>query len=107
MNMLHWPDSITKAKAIRRATTNSIKTGISIFAEIKPHKKVSLFGRYDEFDPNDDADDDENTRYIVGAAYHIDKQHKNMVILDYDTVDYEQKDKTDDKRIQLTLQVAL
>ena len=30
-----------------------------------------------------------------------------MVILDYDTVDYEQKDKTDDKRIQLTLQVAL
>jgi hypothetical protein len=83
------------------------KDGYSIFAEVKPLDKFSIIGRYDRFDPNDDADDDENTRYIIGAAYHIDKRHKNMVILDYDTVDYEQKDKTDDKRIQLTLQVAL
>jgi hypothetical protein len=83
------------------------KDGYSIFAEVKPLDKFSIIGRYDRFDPNDDADDDENTRYIVGAAYHIDKQHKNMVILDYDTVDYEQKGKSDDKRIQLTLQVAL
>jgi hypothetical protein len=83
------------------------KDGYSIFAEVKPLDKFSIIGRYDQFDPNDDADDDENTRYIIGAAYHIDKRHKNMVILDYDTVDYEQKDKTDDKRIQLTLQVAL
>jgi len=83
------------------------KDGYSIFAEIKPHKKFSIIGRYDEFDPNDDADDDENTRYIIGAAYHIDKQHKNMVVLDYDTVDYEDSSKDDDKRIQLTLQVAL
>ena len=83
------------------------KDGYSIFAEVKPLDKFSIIGRYDRFDPNDDVDDDENTRYIIGAAYHIDKRHKNMVILDYDTVDYEQKDKTDDKRIQLTLQVAL
>jgi hypothetical protein len=83
------------------------KDGYSVFAEVKPLDKFSIIGRYDRFDPNDDADDDENTRYIIGAAYHIDKRHKNMVILDYDTVDYEQKDKTDDKRIQLTLQVAL
>jgi len=83
------------------------KDGYSIFAEAKPHKKFSIIGRYDKFDPNTDSDDDENTRYIIGAAYHIDKQHKNMVVLDYDHVDYEQKGKTDDKRIQLTLQVAL
>jgi hypothetical protein len=81
--------------------------GYSIFAELKPLKKFSIIGRYDKFDPNDDKDDDENSRYIIGAAYHIDKQHKNMVLLDYDHVDYEQKGKTDDKRIQLTLQVAL
>ena len=96
-----------EGKGNQKGDDENDKDGYSIFAEVKPHKKVSLFGRYDEFDPNDDADDDENTRYIVGAAYHIDKRHKNMVILDYDTVDYEQKDKTDDKRIQLTLQVAL
>jgi len=83
------------------------KDGYSLYTEIKPHKKFSIIGRYDKFDPNDDQDDDENTRYIIGAAYHIDKQHKNMVLLDYDHMDYEQKGKTDDKRVQLTLQVAL
>ena len=83
------------------------KDGYSIFAEIKPHKKFSIIGRYDKFDPNTDKDDDENSRYIAGVAYHIDKQHKNMVLLDYDTVDYKQSGKSDDKRIQLTLQVAL
>ena len=41
------------------------------------------------------------------VAYYLDKPHKNMVLLDYDTVNYKQSDKKDDKRIQLTLQVAL
>ncbi len=83
------------------------KDGYSVFAEIKPMKQFSVFGRYDKFDPNTDADDDDNSRYIVGAAYHLDKPHKNMIVLDYDTVNYKQSDKKDDKRIQLTLQVAL
>jgi hypothetical protein len=83
------------------------KDGYSIFAELKPHKKFSVIGRYDYFDPDDDADDDENTRYILGLAYHLDKPHKNMIVLDYDAVDYEDSGKEDDKRIQLTLQIAL
>lgn len=83
------------------------KKGYSFFAEIKPDKKFSIIGRYDRFDPNIDADDNGNSRYIVGAAYHLDKQHKNMIVLDYDTVNYEQSGKKDDKRVQLTLQVAL
>jgi len=83
------------------------KDGYSFFAELKPNNKFSVIGRYDYFDPNDDKKDDENTRYIVGVAYHIDKQHKNMVLVDYDTVDYKQSGKTNDKRVQLTLQVAL
>jgi len=83
------------------------KDGYSIFAEIKPIEKFSIIGRYDKFDPNDDADNDESDRYIVGAAYHLDKLHKNMILLDYDTVNYEDPGKKDDKRIQLTLQVAL
>jgi len=29
-----------------------------------------------------------------------------MVLLDYDTVNYKQPGKTDDKRVQLTLQLA-
>jgi hypothetical protein len=83
------------------------RDGYSVFGEIKPMKQFSVFGRYDKFDPNSDADDDDNSRYIVGAAYHLDKLHKNMVVLDYDTVNYEDSAKKDDKRIQLTLQVAL
>jgi hypothetical protein len=82
------------------------KDGYSFFAELKPHKKFSIIGRYDYFDLNDDKKDDENTRYIAGIAYHIDKQHKNMVLLDYDHVNYKQANKTDDKRVQLTLQVS-
>ncbi len=94
-------------KGNQKGDDENDKDGYSFYTEIKPHKKFSIIGRYDKFDPNDDKGDDENSRYIIGAAYHIDKQHKNMVILDYDHVDYEQKGKTDDKRIQLTLQVAL
>jgi hypothetical protein len=83
------------------------KDGYSIFTEIKPMNKFSIIGRYDKFDPNTDVDDDDNTRYIIGAAYHLDKLHKNMILLDYDSVNYEDSSKEDDKRIQLTLQVAL
>jgi polyhydroxyalkanoate synthesis regulator phasin len=83
------------------------KDGYSFFAEVKPTDKLSIIGRYDRFDPNTDADNDENTRYIAGIAYHFYKQHKNMVLLDYDHVDYKDPLKKDDKRIQLTLQVAL
>jgi polyhydroxyalkanoate synthesis regulator phasin len=83
------------------------KDGYSFFAEVKPTDKVSIIGRYDKFDQNTDADNDENTRYIAGIAYHFYKQHKNMVLLDYDHVSYQDPSKQDDKRIQLTLQVAL
>lgn len=82
------------------------KRGYSFFTELKPHKKFSVIGRFDHFDPNKDVKDDENNRYIAGIAYHIDKQHKNMVLLDYDTADYKQAGKSDDKRVQATLQVA-
>ncbi len=83
------------------------KDGYSFFGEIKPIKTLSIIGRYDYFDPNDNVKNDENERYIAGIAYHFHKQHKNMVLLDYDHVDYKDSSKKDDKRIQLTLQVAL
>lgn len=94
-------------KGNQKGNDEKDKKGHSIFAELKPHKKFSIFGRYDRFDPDTDTGGDENTRYIAGVAYHLDKQHKNMIVLDYDHVDYEQKNKSDDKRVQLTLQVAL
>jgi hypothetical protein len=94
-------------KGNQKGDDENEKDGYSIFAEVKPHKKFAIIGRYDRFDPNTDADDDENSRYIVGLAYHLDKPHKNMIVLDYDTVNYENSSKDDDKRVQVTLQVAL
>ncbi|MEW6571499.1 MAG: hypothetical protein AB1390_10045 [Nitrospirota bacterium] len=96
-----------QGKGYQKGDDENDKDGYSVFAELKPHKKFSVIGRYDFFDPNDDADDDENRRYIAGIAYHLHKQHNNMIVLDYDHVDYENPNLEDDKRIQLTLQVAL
>lgn len=94
-------------KGNQKGTDEYDKDGYSFFAEIKPNKTFSIIGRYDFFDPNDDVKDNENKRYIAGVVYHLHKQHKNMVVLDYDTVDFKDPTKKDDKRIQLTLQVAL
>jgi hypothetical protein len=85
------------------------KRGYSVFTELKPIKKVSLIGRFDHFDPHKNVSNDtsgENNRYIGGIAYHIDKQHNNMILLDYDTVEYKQPGKTHDERVQLTWQIA-
>ena len=94
-------------KGNQKGDDTNKRDGYSFFAELKPVKKFSVIGRYDYFNPNKYQQDDENRRYIAGVAYHLDKQHKNMILLDYDTVDYRQPDKSNDKRIQLTLQVAL
>jgi hypothetical protein len=101
-------------KGNQKGDDENKKDGYSFFTELKLHNmfkdllnRFSIIGRYDRFDPNTDAADDENSRYIAGVAYYLDKPHKNMVLLDYDTVDYKEPGKSDDKRIQLTLQVAL
>jgi hypothetical protein len=89
------------------------RLGYSVFGEAKlfniikdPINRFSVIGRFDHFDPNTDAPRDHNDRYIAGVAYYLDKPHQSMVLVDYDTVDYKQPDKSRDKRLQLTLQVA-
>lgn len=101
-------------KGQQNGANETEKDGYSFFTELKlynmfkdPVNRFSVIGRYDHFDPDTNNKDDENTRYIAGLAYYLDKPHKNMILLDYDTVDYKQAGKKDDKRIQLTLQVAL
>jgi hypothetical protein len=101
-------------KGQQNGSNETEKKGYSFFTELKLYNmikdsinKFSVIGRYDHFDPDKDTNNDENNRYIAGVAYYLDKPHKNMVLLDYDTVNYKQSDKKDDKRIQLTLQVAL
>jgi polyhydroxyalkanoate synthesis regulator phasin len=93
-------------KGNQSGSDDNNKRGYSAFAELKPVKKFSIIGRFDHFDPNKDVSNDDNNRYIAGVAYHIDRQHNNMVLLDYDTVDYKQPGKAHDDRVQLTWQVA-
>jgi hypothetical protein len=98
-----------KGKGSQSGSDANNKEGYSFFTEIKPMKKFSIIGRYDYFDPNLDVKQDQNKRYIVGVAYHLDKpfnKFNNMVLLDYDVVNYNQSGKRNDGRIQLTLQVA-
>jgi len=101
-------------KGQQNGSDETEKKGYSFFTEVKLYNmikdsinKFSVIGRYDHFDPDKDTSDNENNRFVAGLAYYLDKPHKNMVLLDYDTVNYKQSDKKDDKRIQLTLQVAL
>jgi len=101
-------------KGQQNGANETEKDGYSFFTELKlynmfkdPMNRFSVIGRYDHFDPDTNNKDGENTRYIAGLAYYLDKPHKNMVLLDYDTVDYKQHGRSDDKRIQLTLQVVL
>jgi polyhydroxyalkanoate synthesis regulator phasin len=88
------------------------KNGYSFFTELKlynmikdPINRFSVIGRFDHFDPDTHASDNSNNRYIAGVGYYLDKPHKNMILVDYDTVNYEQPGKSNDRRVQLTLQV--
>jgi len=103
-----------KGRGEQAGTDAFKKDGYSFFTELKLYNmfkdsfnRFSIIGRYDHFDPNRDQEDANNNRYIAGLAYYLDKPHKNMFLLDYDHVDYKQPGKSDDKRVQFTLQVAL
>ena len=98
-----------RGKGNQSGSDENEKKGRSFFTEIKPMKQFSVIGRYDYFDPNKDVKNDENNRYIVGAAYHLDKPYNkfnNMVLLDYDTANYKEKGRKNDNRVQMTLQVS-
>ena len=95
--------------------------GYSIFGNLKLpilENKLSLFGRYDHFDQDDDeviAGDAVYDMYIGGLAYDIYKG--NLFLLTYETTDYGRdagkKGKIpvpdnnlgDDQKVQVVLQV--
>jgi len=101
-------------KGQQNGSNETKKDGYSFFTELKlydmfkdPINRFSVIGRFDHFNPDKTVKDDENNRYIAGLAYYLDKPHKNMILVDYDQVDYKDSSKKDDHRVQMTLQVAL
>jgi len=83
-------------------TSNSIQ-GMSLFGEGKLGSNWRVIGRFDSFDENTDVDDDEHTRIIVGAGY--DFGHHNILIADYQIIDYAASDIDNDTRLQVTMQI--
>lgn len=80
------------------------QNGYSIFGEVKiANKKASIIGRYDFFDPDTTTANNENSRIILGYAWHLDNH--NTILIDYDKVSYEESGKSDDNRTQVTMQV--
>lgn len=49
------------------------ENGFSVFGAVKAADKVKLFGRFDNYDPNTDVDDDGNSLIIAGLDFTADK----------------------------------
>jgi len=80
------------------------KSGYSAFAELRfPENNFSLIGRYDRFDFNTKLNDDEQTRIIIGFAYHLSGH--NTILIDYDFVQFDQKNRNNDPRFQVTMEM--
>jgi hypothetical protein len=77
--------------------------GFSAFAEAKLGENWRIIGRFDNFDPNTDMDDDEYSRIIAGVGY--DFGGHNILILDLDNKMYEAEGKDNETKIKLTMQV--
>lgn len=78
--------------------------GYSVFGELKlPELKSSVIGRWDHYDPNDDIDDDENDRVIVGYAYHLPMH--SMILVDVEHLSFSDDDMESDWRFQTTVQI--
>ena len=79
-------------------------TGFSLFAEAKPTQNWRVIGRYDYFDKEDpNADKTAETRIIGGIGY--DFGHKNILIFDYEVLNYEADLPKNDNRFQMTMQI--
>ncbi|TAN61382.1 hypothetical protein EPN18_06775 [bacterium] len=93
-------------------STPKRKDGYSFFGKITApmYDKVSLFGRYDVFDPNKDVRKDRLKTVIAGASYKI--YGENYLVAAFEKTSYEHDDTRDkirpqdDKKGQIVLQAA-
>jgi len=54
-------------------------SGFSVFGNFSPAEKVRLLARYDSYDPDVDADDDEKTLVIAGVQYELAEKVKSSI----------------------------
>lgn len=94
-----------KGRGKQDGADENSKKGYSVFGDFKlaMYNRLSIMIRYDVWDPNTDAGDDEETLFIGGVSVKIEGNN-------YILVDYEQrhKDSTEDydKKGQVVLQLS-
>jgi hypothetical protein len=71
----HGGVEVFQKKSNKALTNNADKTenGFSVFGAVKAAEKIKLFGRFDQYDPNTDANDDGNSLILAGLDYAADK----------------------------------
>lgn len=81
------------------------KKGYSVFGKVTVpmFDKVSVFGRYDELDPDKDVANDKVKTYIGGVSYRI--HGDNYIMAAYEKTQ-DQTKANDDKKGQIVLQIA-
>ncbi len=93
-----------KGNMITENLTTAEYEGFSVFAEGK-FGDWKIIGRYDSFDPNLDAENDDYTRAIAGVGY--DFGDRNVLILDFDRQTFKNDDIDPINALKLTMQIHL
>ncbi len=72
---LHGGVEVFQKKSHKALANDQDRTenGFSVFGAVKAAEKVKLFGRFDSYDPNTDADNDGNSLVIAGLDFAADK----------------------------------
>lgn len=78
--------------------------GYSVFLEIKPTERISLIGRFDNFQTVEDIPDVCHQRFIAGIAYFIN--NNNIILLDYEHQLDEIESNEFPHKLKATMQIA-
>lgn len=94
----------SKGKAVDAFGKSVDMTGYSLFGDLSiPDTKFNIFGRYDWYDNNDNADNDTVERIILGVAYNFQGKHK--LLIDYDTAQEDGPGSQRDSSLKATIEV--
>lgn len=96
--------------ALQPDGTSADQRGFSLFASARiptPRwtEKISILGRFDEFNTNTRISSDVQRRFIVGVSFHLYKS--NILLIDFERLNHSIQTIPDEKRGQVTMQMAL
>lgn len=78
--------------------------GWSVFGEAKLSPSWSAIARYDAFDPDEKIERNDQSRFLAGIAYRL--TGNNVILLDYDRLQFQDDTAPANDRVQLTFQVS-